>query len=182
MSPAQTAARTTRSKLVTRCHWGTINIRPNSHGSFASLDRDNLKSFVHGILLHREPVEDLPAEHTTSFAETLAVLMGARKQVDPFARTRVAPFDRAIFSQGVSNLIVSMEEDGRQSTLATKLRHMFRGYLPPPAVLPIPSPSPASTPTPTPAPIPAFDGIGGVSQETFYASGSTRDPTLQLPV
>ena len=146
----------------------------NSRGSFASLDRDNRKSFVRGLLLHRGRVEDLPADHTTSFAETLAILMGAGTQ---------APFDRDIFSQEISDLIVSMEEDGHQNTLTTKLRFMFQDYLRSPAVLPIPSPSPAPAPasTPTPAPVPAFDGIGRVPQETFYASGSTRDPTL-LPV
>jgi hypothetical protein len=100
----------------------------NSHGSFASLDRDNLKSFVHGIFLHQERVEDLPAEHSTSFAETLAILMGAR--------TQAGPFDRDIFSQGIQGLIASeeeqeqeQEEDVPQSNLATKLREVFLGFL-----------------------------------------------------
>ena len=116
----------------------------NSRGSFASLDLVNLKSFVHNILPHQEGVEDLPAEHTTSFTETLAILMGAGTQ---------APFNYAIFSQGISDLIVSMEEDGPQSTIvATKLRHMFLDFLQPPAASPMPSPSPAPAPTPTPGP------------------------------
>lgn len=97
----------------------------NSRGSFASLDLVNLKSFVHNILPHQEGVEDLPAEHTTSFTETLAILMGAGTQ---------APFNYAIFSQGISDLIVSMEGDGPQSaSVATKLRDMFPDFLRPPA-------------------------------------------------
>ena len=76
----------------------------NSHGNFASLDRGNLKCFVHGIFLHQERVEDLSAEHSTSFAETLAILMDAR--------TQAGPFDRDTFSQGIQGLIASeVEED-----------------------------------------------------------------------
>jgi len=116
----------------------------NSRGSFASLDHVNLKSFVHSILPHQEGVEDLPAEHTTSFTETLAILMGAGTQ---------APFNGAVFSQRISDLIVSMEEDGPQSTIvATKLHHMFLDFLQPPTASSIPSPSAASAPTPTPGP------------------------------
>ena len=161
-----------------------------SRGSFASLDYDNLKSFVHGVLLHREGVEDFPAVHTTSFMETLAILVGAR--------TQAVPFNRAIFSQGIQGFITSVvEEDGPHSALATKLR-MFLDYLRPPAVLPIPSlqpePEPEPTPAPAPAPAPAHvpahvpapvpapvpmtNGIGRVSQETFYTPGSIRDLTL----
>ena len=143
-------------------------------GGLASLDRDNLKSFVHGVFLHQEGVEDFPAVHATSFMETLAIPMGAR--------TQAVPFDRAKFSQGIRGLIASMvEEDGTQSTLATKLR-MFLDYLRPPADLPVPSPLPESEPAPEPAPVPTTNEIGRVSQDAFYTPGSAHDPTLQLPV
>ena len=112
----------------------------------ALLDRINLRSFVRGILPLQEGDKNLRTEYTTSFTETLANLMGAGIQ---------APFDPDIFSQGISDLIDSMQEDGPQGALmTTELRHMFRDILPSPAPSPIPSPSTAPSPIPPPSPVP----------------------------
>jgi len=110
-------------------------------GDFASLDRINLKSFVHAILPRQEGDEDLRTEHTTSFTETLAILMGAGIQ---------APFDRANFSKGISDLVDSMQDEPQGALVTTKLRHMFLDFLPSPAASPIPSPLPVPIPVPTP--------------------------------
>ena len=112
----------------------------------ALLYRINLESFVRGILPLQEGDKNLRTEYTISFTETLANLMGAGRQ---------APFDPDIFSQGISDLIDSMQEDGPQGALmATELRHMFRDFLPSPAPSPTPSPSPAPSPIPLPSPVP----------------------------
>ncbi len=90
----------------------------------ATLGRMNLKAFVYGLLLRLKG--DLPAEHATSFTETLAILMDARIQ---------RSFDRTIFKEQLSSLVERTEQDATEDSreVVEKLRRMFGDFLPAPA-------------------------------------------------
>jgi hypothetical protein len=98
-------------------------------------DRMNLKAFVYGVLAHQGP--DLPAEHATSFTETLAILMDAGIE---------SPFNKAQFETQLSALLEQIERDATpRSTgleVAAKIRLIFRDFLL------TPTPAPAATQQP----------------------------------
>ncbi|KAH9966010.1 hypothetical protein BC827DRAFT_1181507 [Russula dissimulans] len=130
----------------------------------------NIKVFVSRVLEH-----DLPNEHATYFAKTLAILFDAGVHI---------PFDRTKFRNSLSALIRSVEAEDGNTKVANKLRQIFHDILEPPTpsasspaaptpstsaltapALPTPAPSPMPTPTPllapptfpqAPGPAPAF--------------------------
>jgi hypothetical protein len=91
------------------------------NADIAMQDQMNLKAFVYGVLAHQEA--DLPAEHATSFTETLAILMDAGTQ---------SPFDRTKFQEKLSALIEQTMQDGtaRSFEVVGKLGRMFADVFP----------------------------------------------------
>jgi len=85
-------------------------------------DRMNLKAFVYGILAHEGG--DLPAQHVTSFTETLAILMTPEAEVQN-------SFDRTRFQIRLTDLVRQMEQDTAPGSteVVERLRRTFEDFL-----------------------------------------------------
>ena len=90
------------------------------NSDIATRDRMNLKAFVYGVLSGQQG--DLVAEHATSFAETLAILMnvGTRR-----------PYDRSAFQEQLYTLVELMAQGAFADTgeVLDKLHRIFQYFL-----------------------------------------------------
>jgi Family of unknown function (DUF6535) len=89
----------------------------NSLDNPLAVGRMNIDSFVYGVLSNQ--TDDLTIDQTTSFADTLAILM--------IAENRTAPRSMNTFKEWFSTLIRRAEEDDRLRRVTSKLHKIFEG-------------------------------------------------------
>ncbi|KAI9432018.1 hypothetical protein H4582DRAFT_1135686 [Lactarius indigo] len=97
----------------------------NSLENPSVVDNMNIDSFVYAVLSH-----DLPAVQTTSFVDTLAILMGVGEKTD----TRIGSF-----RMGFSRLLQRAETDDHLREVADKLRRIYEAMFPSAAPEPLTS-------------------------------------------